>query len=975
MKTQSHKVGRSVAIVVATLMVWQTAIPSARANHPSPLPDTMNTAANNYTINFTNDNPYNPAAPAPGFDMNFMPDAQAQNMANALSNGNAASAGNPNGYHDGYTNLGFLAPNFGGANRPVFTFDCGAHGGCDSGNAPADRINMPATGYIDKAENCIRVVLGHELFHHVQYAYITFGNWPAWGGDPVEGTARLMQDKIFSDLDGSGGCITYKGEVNNYLGNPNRTLFGLSYTTALFWNYLMERFGTVAQEPQIGVDFITRFWQNAQTNNGSPDFPGTLRETIQDFDVGATLENVFHDFTVANYAKDLDVSLLDDAARYKYRDEVGADKYNAVTTTWDGGLPPQRGPQADSVVRWGAKYFVARPVDCSQGVIGFLSDGDRAAYSLMSVNKSNQVEQIYKSQTTHFARAMLYRRTAPISRLVAVVAGLNDAANFTYTFACGGARLEIIDPLNTRPAYVGSLNSPDRFLLRLNVTGPDALGTPSVEGLAPSDFNVFVGDPAVATNRATVLSGSYVQGQYWLAVQAPSKAPGSPDTYPLFVQLGDIASAAQQNAVIYQQRILDQVLVIDRSGSMLAPASSPKIVAARNAASLYVDAARTTDKVGVVSFAGDNIEPNDDATLNAQLRTMSDPNRTAAKTAVAGVAANGFTSIGDGLKKGAAEFPVRGNPVGEDWLVLLSDGMQNEADFYSSVKPSLLAAGIKVNTIALGPYTDQALLQQIASDTGGTYYYVDVGTGGAAAAAASTTAPSTDGIASAAAATASSLLPNALGDAYALANEHTLRHQRLWEDAATVGSPLVRTVQVGQGGIADALFSFNWTDGADRLDVTITDPNGVALQHGVNGVEIRNEPTHIVYRVPAMIGGSWTVALSPLNGAPQYLGILSGLDQQGAQMTMYFAQSPESKSVPAGTFLRGLPMPILTTLLDKKGPVTGAAVYASVEHPDGGVIRLPLLDDGNHGDGVADDGVYGNRLHAHDSRQPQQPGR
>ena len=121
---------------------------------------------------------YNPGAPGPSPDMNFFPDGQAQNLANAYNNGNVATAGTPNGYHNGYTDLGLLAPDFGG-NRDTNVFDCGPHGGCDQGSAPADQIQFPATTYITQPENCIRVIAGHELFHHVQYAYITFNNWPA----------------------------------------------------------------------------------------------------------------------------------------------------------------------------------------------------------------------------------------------------------------------------------------------------------------------------------------------------------------------------------------------------------------------------------------------------------------------------------------------------------------------------------------------------------------------------------------------------------------------------------------------------------------------------------------------------------------------------------------------------------------------------------------------------------------------------
>ena len=54
----------------------------------------------------------------------------------------------------------------------------------------------------------------------------------------------------------------------------------------------------------------------------------------------------------------------------------------------------------------------------------------------------------------------------------------------------------------------------------------------------------------------------------------------------------------------------------------------------------------------------------------------------------------------------------------------------------------------------------------------------------------------------------------------------------------------------------------------------------------------------------------------------------------------------------------GEQIPILAGLTDKGGGVPGGKVWADVTHPDGTTLRLPLLDDGNHGDGSADDGVY-----------------
>jgi hypothetical protein len=919
----------------------------AQASHPSPLPDDITTPNQNYHVHYTDNTPS-----PPGTDLNYMPQAQAQNMANALDNSNAASTGNPNGYHAGYVNLGFGAPDFNGAERQVQVFDCGAHGGCDSGNAPADRINMPATGYKTQSEACLRLVLGHELFHHAQYSYITFNKWSIWGGVPVEGTARLMQDKIYTDLDGGAGCITYPGEANNYLGNPNQTMWNISYTSALFWNYMMEQLGTLNTEPNIGVDFIRRFWENAQANNATPDTVGTIRQTITQFAPGRTLEDVFHDFSIANYAKNLNTSALPNAARYRYRDENDGtgSTYQVVNKTWTGNIPPTKGPQADSVVAWGAKYYEATvSPDCT--ILGFKSTGDTAAYGLIASTGSGTpvAQRLGKSVTGNFARAYINRPGNRYTKLGASVAGLSNPANFTYTFACGGARLQIVRPTSAYKAYVGEPSQPDQFLAIVNVYGPTELGEPSVEGLDVSDFQAWVGteDPA---NVAPILSGSYVQGSYWLVIQAPTK-PGEGD-FPLLIKLGALSADTKTDAVRYAKLVRNQEIVIDASGSMSAPAGNPKIDAAKNAARLFVDAAPNSDKLGVAWFSGDGVEPNDDAVV---LHTLQDVNgqRAAAKGAINTLTTHNLTSIGDGLKKGQNELDAHGSPLGQDYIVLLSDGMDNEADFWSTVRPTIVGAGTTVFSIALGPEADQALMQNIASSTGGDYLYVDLSGASPAPPAAAGAAPD-----------AAAALANRLADAFNFANEAIRRNQRIWEQRGAIGGGATQslTIPINEDGLTDAVFSVNWATPAS-VQVRLFRPDNSQVSAG-GGVLILSDNTHAVFQLPQIdMAGDWRLEVKNGSGGDlPYTAAFSAKGYKGVKMQLFFGQTPAD---PLGTtldkvFLKGMPMPVIAVLTSINGPVLGADVLAEIERPDGTMDTLPLMDDGNHGDGVAGDGIYAN---------------
>ncbi len=877
----------------------------------------------------------------------------AQNMANALDNSNASTAGNPNGYHNGYTAQGFSAADFAGSDADVQVFDCSDHGGCDSGNAPADRINMPSTGYKTSSEACIRLVIGHELFHHVQYAYITFGKWSTWGATPVEGTARMMQDKMYTDLDGGAGCITYGSEANGYLGNPNRNMWNLSYTSALFWQYMAEQLGTTPGEPVFGVDFIREFWENAQANNDSPDLIGTVRQTISQFQPGRTLEDVFHDFTIANYAKSLNTAALPNASRYDYRDESDGTgwTYGAVAKAWTGNIPPTKGPTADSVVEWGAKYYEATPsADCR--VIGFQSTGDTAAYGLIASTGSNNAQRLFKSVTTDFKRAYINRAAQPYTKLGVSVAGLSNPANFTYKFACGGARLQIVRPSTTYKAYVGEPAEPDQFLAIVNVFGPEELGEPSVEGLDVSDFQAWVGDEQPA-NVATVLAGSYVQGSYWLVLQAPEKATDG--VYPLLIKLGDLAADTKNGVVQYSKMQRNQEIVIDASGSMSAPAGNTKMDAAKNAGRLFVDAAPSSDKLGVVWFSGNGSEPNDDAFVVHTLQDVAGQ-RTNAKTAISGLSPQNLTSIGDGLKKGQAELDAWGDPLGQDYIVLLSDGLENESDFWSTVKPSITAAGTTVFSIALGPETDQALMQEIASTTGGDYLYVDLG--GASGAGASVAA------APGAAPMAAAALSNRLADAFRTTMEGIRRHERLWEQVGTLaaGATVDLNIPIDEQNLVDPVFTANWAKAAN-VKVQLFRPDNSEVLSGP-GAEVFADNTHATFQLEKIDQtGVWRLRLTNSSGdALEFAAAFSAKNAQGAKLRLYFGQNitdPSAESLNR-QFLRGVPMPVLATLTDRKGPVRGAKVLAQIEHPDGSTDELALLDDGSHGDGGPDDGVYGN---------------
>jgi len=152
------------------------------------------------------------------------------------------------------------------------------------------------------------------------------------------------------------------------------------------------------------------------------------------------------------------------------------------------------------------------------------------------------------------------------------------------------------------------------------------------------------------------------------------------------------------------------VQVIDKSGSMIA---SGYVDSTRGNAERLVDLMSLNDSVAVASFNGS-------ATTELALTPILGAGDYAtARSACAAIPFGGSTSIGGGLQQGLSLLPPPGVPRS---LLLLSDGYENTPPMTVTVLPTV-PSGVAVHTIALGLASDQGLLQDIATATGGTYFF------------------------------------------------------------------------------------------------------------------------------------------------------------------------------------------------------------------------------------------------------------
>ena len=619
-------------------------------------------------------------------------------------------------YWDRYVALGFSAPlsNFGGETKMRVQI---VAGGCN-GVAWENYIQV-RQGCINTSDEEMQHTQGHELFHRVQFNYDA--DWyPDWAIISwfYEGTARMMEDEVFTNIDhwpqAMSAAFSFNEEVNNYLVSASNDLTShpMRYKSALWWKYFAEQFGTVLTEPQRGVDAIRRVWEAVHPASDIT----AINNTLAVLSPGMTFDKAFRRFVVANWAKGL-TGLPDSSYYYDDEREAGNPApYGPITPNNGGtinGTTTASWPN-QTVSRYGARYYKATiGTPCPVITAAFHRDSGPDAFYHIVTQKGSAFAAHLEGSGSDWTQSFL---NDGITQIVAIIGGQGSAAQVDVSLSCANPSLEIKLPNSVAVAYAGSNTVPAKFLAQVLVTNASLPGSPVVTGLTNAHFAVQVNGV-----DASVTGGGFIQEGYWLVIQAPAQT--SDGTYDLKVSLQSpggppLATATNPGSVVYSSDLNDQVLVIDRSGSM---SEYNKMPSARDAANLYVDVTQDKDGLAVIGF-DDHLNP----PAPFPMQTVDPTVRDAAHTFINALTPAGMTSIGIGLQEAINQrnSSKTGNPRCS--IVLLSDGMENYPPMYADIKADLQALGCPVTTIALGPASDETLLQQIASDNGGLYFYNDV---------------------------------------------------------------------------------------------------------------------------------------------------------------------------------------------------------------------------------------------------------
>ena len=773
----------------------------------------------------------------------------------------------------------------------------------------------------DSSTEMMMAVVGHELSHagpQLGPNNLTSANFDAlWAH---EGMARSGEDKVFNSVDNDAGAMarpfSYNKEVDEFFVNPNHDLTSDSwrYESAIWWTYYAEQCGSdPATEPGLGVaDSFGEFWDRAHSSDNIAALNLALNH------LGCPQFNIMvPKFVLANYTKDL--TGLPDSSYY-YIDETNAgnpDTYGPLSPH-NGGTINNSSTTATwnnrSIARYGADYFVAAPdpVDCPVITAKFHADSGSPFYHIVT-SDSGAFKTHVQGSGTDWVRSFL---NDGVTTVAAIAGSLGSSSQVDVELSCPDPVIEIQQPNQLAPEYVGGHADGDKFLVQVLVTS--STGGPVVDGLTAFDFAVQVG-----AHNATIVGGGQVEHQYFLQVVAPD--PGSNGPYDLHVDLQEsgtstvIASDSETEAIVYDATNEDNIYVVDKSGSMgwYDPTPWEALV---DAFKLAVDTTNSSEGIAVVPFES-NVNP---APFAMQFATL--PVRNNAKTYIDGITPSGGTSIGDGMAGGVAQRT--GSPTGNSRCryVLLSDGEENSPLYWADVKASVQATGCPVMAIAFGPGANETLMQQIASDTGGAYYYNDVYIGTSLSAVDFTAAD----------------MVLDLGSTYQFAQVRGERERLLTEKGqADYRQTYTHTVPI-DASVLSADFVLNWFSQyyAD-MRLQLVQPDGTIISESTDDYDFEDFDTgHVGWRIDNPQEGDWElqVELGKAEVRPvSYQVMVTGKTKITAQLLLPAIQRQ---------FRTGDLIPIHALVTSGQGPLPGLTLMAAVTAPDGTTQMVPMMHTG-----------------------------
>jgi Ca-activated chloride channel family protein len=155
-------------------------------------------------------------------------------------------------------------------------------------------------------------------------------------------------------------------------------------------------------------------------------------------------------------------------------------------------------------------------------------------------------------------------------------------------------------------------------------------------------------------------------------------------------------------------------LLVDTSGSMEGKA----IADARAASLALIGSLAPEDRIAVVVF-----DSKAETLLSSTRLDDTDPKELRKK--IEAMKATGTTDMADGLRMAIHEVTAHLDREGVNRVVLVGDGVPNEAGEILPLVAQAAAQGVSVTALGLGNDYDETLMGRIAQQSGGRFFYVE----------------------------------------------------------------------------------------------------------------------------------------------------------------------------------------------------------------------------------------------------------
>lgn len=357
------------------------------------------------------------------------------------------------------------------------------------------------------------------------------------------------------------------------------------------------------------------------------------------------------------------------------------------------------------------------------------------------------------------------------------------------------------------------------------------------------------------------------------------------------------------------------VLLLDKSGSM----AGARMARLKSAAMGLIDTLDDRTKLGIVWF-----DSQPQAAVGIQELKDS---RSLAKQAIAAIEASGGTQIGFGLGVAYQQLVLLRDPEkerGSEVIFLITDG--ESSDDPTSVMNVIRNDKVKVNAVSLGSDTDLSYLNEMATSTGGKFYY---------------SADNEDIVRIVTQGATESL------EGYTLVSEEKLSpsNEIKAELDDFVGSMLfqVEFSNVSAADLNEAAF-------------VLLGPSGQPVPAVVRVANLNQNGALVTFALSDPPVGTYRVQY-PSDALTESSSVRSMLLVRSAEVRMFAGVDTNAPEFPQ-------PVVITAGVEGNKGTAHLMPVVAKVKRPDGSILEVPMYDDGSPstGDQESGDGVYSARF-------------